>query len=208
MLIVIPYRNREEHLNMFIPYMKKYDSSLEFLVVEQVDGKSFNRGKLLNCGFLLMQDKHDSFCFHDVDMLPKNANYSVDVVQPTHFAGQASQFGGQMPYSSYFGGVTAFNKKDFWLINGYHNEYWGWGGEDDDLYDRTMKAGLAIKFNLDYVYESLSHQSNAGHSNHSNNCILVDKQRNFLGERNLESGLNNCQFEFKWKNPEHVIVEI
>ena len=42
-------------------------------------------------------------------------------------------------YSNFFGGVTAFNKEDFIGANGCPNVYWGWGGEDDDMYWRVIK---------------------------------------------------------------------
>jgi hypothetical protein len=52
--IVVPYRDREEHLKKFLPAMKKCDFlndiDYEILIVEQEDGKPFNRGKLLNVG--------------------------------------------------------------------------------------------------------------------------------------------------------------
>ncbi len=38
-----------------------------------------------------------------------------------------------------FGGVTAFNLSDFLGANGYPTVYWGWGGEDDDMYLRVNK---------------------------------------------------------------------
>jgi len=36
-------------------------------------------------------------------------------------------------FDQYFGGVTLFPIKTFEEINGYSNNYWGWGYEDDDL---------------------------------------------------------------------------
>ena len=29
------------------------------------------------------------------------------------------------------------SKESFNLANGYSNSYWGWGGEDDDMYNRV-----------------------------------------------------------------------
>ena len=38
-----------------------------------------------------------------------------------------------VPYADFFGGVTAFPPAVFEEVNGFSNEYFGWGGEDDDL---------------------------------------------------------------------------
>ena len=40
-------------------------------------------------------------------------------------------------YSTAFGGVTALSLSDFIGTNGYPTVYWGWGGEDDDMYLRV-----------------------------------------------------------------------
>lgn len=40
----------------------------------------------------------------------------------------------------YFGGVVAFNKADFEAINGFPNTFWGWGGEDDEMYSRIVEV--------------------------------------------------------------------
>ena len=42
----------------------------------------------------------------------------------------------RLPYTTIFGGAGAFKKEDFEMINGFSNHFWGWGGEDDDLYRR------------------------------------------------------------------------
>lgn len=40
----------------------------------------------------------------------------------------------------YFGGVVAFNRADFETINGFPNTFWGWGGEDDEMYSRIVEV--------------------------------------------------------------------
>lgn len=40
----------------------------------------------------------------------------------------------------YFGGVVAFNRADFEAINGFPNTFWGWGGEDDEMYSRIVEV--------------------------------------------------------------------
>jgi hypothetical protein len=86
--IVVPYRDREEHLRRFLPAMESSDLlegiDYEILIVEQEDGKPFNRGKLLNIG-AIQSHTASYYCFHDVDMLPVVSDYSY-VEVPTHLA--------------------------------------------------------------------------------------------------------------------------
>lgn len=41
-----------------------------------------------------------------------------------------------VPYSSFFGGVTAFSPEHYLKINGFPNTYWDRNGEDDDIAER------------------------------------------------------------------------
>lgn len=71
--IIVPYRDREDHLKEFIPHMNKYLPDAKIVIVEQADEKPFNRGKLLNVGFL--ETDFFYYCFHDVDHLPVSVPY-------------------------------------------------------------------------------------------------------------------------------------
>ena len=50
-----------------------------------------------------------------------------------------------LPYQRLFGGAGSFTREHFELINGFSNEFWGWGGEDDDLYKRYNQCILINK---------------------------------------------------------------
>ena len=137
--VIIPYRDRQDHLDTLIPALQEHltnqNIDFEIIVVEQYDYKSFNRGKLLNIGFeKAIELNCDYVVFHDVDMIPLSADYSY-VNRPTHLATnfKADDSTTRTISDDYFGGVTLFPIEDFEKINGYSNKYFGWGYEDDDL---------------------------------------------------------------------------
>jgi N-terminal domain of galactosyltransferase/N-terminal region of glycosyl transferase group 7 len=148
LVIIVPYRDRLDHLKMFVPHMESFlrDQAFRILVVEQADDKPFNKGKLCNIGFTLTSPEDKWICFHDIDMLPVDGScdYSPSD-RATHLAGCVEQFGFEMPYPEYLGGVFLTTRQQFERMNGYSNEYWGWGNEDDDLYIRCQLSGLQIR---------------------------------------------------------------
>ena len=140
--VIVPYRNRYEHLLKFKMAIqaKLYEAKIpyELIVVEQDDTANFNRGKLLNVGFIEAEKLGcDYVCFHDVDMIPQKVDYSY-CDHPVHLATQ------DIPFDEYFGGITMFPVEDFKKINGFSNKYWGWGFEDDDLLWRCKMKGIML----------------------------------------------------------------
>ena len=97
----------------------------------------FNRGALLNIGYLENPD-YDAYIFHDVDLLPQDVMVDVyayprqkyDIV---HIASHWSRY---KDMEGYFGGILLMGKEIFEAINGFPNNFWGWGGEDDELWRR------------------------------------------------------------------------
>lgn len=45
-------------------------------------------------------------------------------------------YASRLPYEDIFGGVSAITQEQFTKVNGFSNKYWGWGGEDDDMFSR------------------------------------------------------------------------
>jgi hypothetical protein len=195
--IIVPYRDRKEHLKKFIPHMEKSmkEDGIQFniFVINQGDNKDFNRGKLLNIGFELASD-FDYFAFHDVDMLPVDSDYSY-VDCPTHLASEAEQFGYKLPYEGYFGGVTIFDKSSFKKINGYANEYWGWGAEDDDVLHRCLIMDVPVS-RKNCRYSSLDHERIINRAPYYKNLErLALFQKNPTHEYIMGDGLSTLEYK-------------
>ena len=156
--VIVPYRKRPGHLRKFQQSIESYlkDQDYELIVVEQNDDLPFNRGKLLNIGFQqAIRKQCDYVVFHDVDMLPINVDYSYSDV-PIHLATGFSNSDREI-FDTYFGGVTMFPIDLFKKVNGYSNEYWGWGFEDDDLLMRLTEQNVFTDFEIyDVPKESTS----------------------------------------------------
>jgi hypothetical protein len=145
--IIVPYRKRPGHLRKFQQSIESYlkNQDYELIVVEQSDDLPFNRGKLLNIGFQqAIRKQCDYVVFHDVDMIPVDVDYSYSDV-PIHLANGFTNSDREI-FDTYFGGVTMFPVELFKKVNGYSNEYWGWGFEDDDLLMRLTEQNILTDF--------------------------------------------------------------
>lgn len=65
---------------------------------------------------------------------------------------------------SFFGAVSAISANDFQLINGYSNAFWGWGGEDDQLFQRTRSQNLTVVRAFDGNVSQVVHYKTMSHS--------------------------------------------
>jgi hypothetical protein len=222
--LIVPFRNREDHLTQFIPHITRFFAhhprlKLQLLIVEQTAEFLFNRGQLLNIGYRILQPKVDWVCFHDVDLLPIIADYSSPpdpsmVIR--HVAGH--------PIDGWddalFSGVVVLQKTHFEQANGFSNDYWGWGCEDVDLKNRLTTSGLAIA----YRNGTFRHLPHVHLGVKPDGCLTPEYERNnqLYGSRwtwntpptdNTQSwkseGLNSLQYkEIEYRNPNHVVVEI
>jgi hypothetical protein len=145
--VCIPYRNRKEHVERLIPHLSKLLTEQginhTFYVGHQVDDKLFNRGAMKNiAAHYAFEDGCDYIAWHDVDMLStEDGDYSYPEETPIHIATKLSKYNYGLGYDQYFGGVVLFNKEHAYITNGYSNEYWDWGQEDDDLFWRCYFEG-------------------------------------------------------------------
>jgi hypothetical protein len=192
--VVVPYRNRRYNLAQLILHLQWYlvPGEFDLLIVEQADGRPFNRGCTLNIGFdLAHRSGYSHYAFHDVDLIPLEADYSFSAT-PVHLSTTTSQYLYEPPYQNCFGGVVLFNKADFEAVNGFSNHYWGWGREDYDLLCRCAEAGLRIE-RRQGRFLSLPHEVDPGQDAvwaKNNERFAALRARGFRNE-----GLNSLNYE-------------
>ncbi|XP_011449860.3 beta-1,4-N-acetylgalactosaminyltransferase bre-4 [Magallana gigas] len=148
--ILIPFRNRNNHLRILLnnlhPILYRQQLGYTIYVLKQADEKPFNKGMLLNIGYLeAKKDNHTCFVFHDVDLIPENDNILYGCVRsPMHLSRAVNTLNYKLPDKRLLGGVTAWKTKEFEQVNGWSNLFVNWGGEDDDMSYRTIANKLSI----------------------------------------------------------------
>jgi len=202
LLVIVPYRKREQALTELLKtlpiYLNKQVRDHYILVVEQDNDKPFNKGLLNNIGFCFDGSDHDYVCFHDVDLIPQFSDYGYPA-QPSHLSSHCSQFNYVNIPDKIMGGVITFTNEQYRNINGYSNEYWGWGKEDDDLYERVIRAGYIPYKHPFGTYFSIPHEHRLN-SEVENNLHLKNgaRFRKFCESKRIihqmADGLNSIQF--------------
>jgi hypothetical protein len=136
-IIIVPYRNRAAHLAQFLSHMSINYPDLNICIVEQSNHLLFNRGKLLNIGFL-ENPGYRHYIFHDVDMLPIKVKYNfrnnATILQLAR---------SEIQLFEYLGGVTRFGATTFKAIGGYHNDYFH-RAEDNEMRFNIKRLRLDV----------------------------------------------------------------
>ncbi|XP_078487463.1 beta-1,4-galactosyltransferase 1-like [Ciona intestinalis] len=150
--VIVPFRDREHHLSYFLYYLHRllHRQQLCYVifVVEQNDDKPFNRGRLSNIGFKYASNlsNFDCYIIHDVDMIAEDDRiiYTCRDRQVVHYTFLLSKYNYRLVYHGYAGGGIGYTKEQFEKTNGFPNEYYGWGGEDDDINIRINEKGFGV----------------------------------------------------------------
>ena len=203
--IVVPYRDRAQHLSQFIPHMVAYferdklDRAIDVTIniIEQTPGAPFSRGRLGNAGFLLTRGTSDYTCIHDVDYLPMWADYSWGD-KPARLIWHGLSLNEDR--FTFFGAVTLLDNSVFAKVNGFPNCYWGWGPEDRELGFRCRTQGYDIE-RRDGTYIPLKHP-HAGFVSEGvwteearRTNELYKKRQPDLAARAADDGVNSLKFE-------------
>ena len=95
----------------------------------------------------------------------------------------------RLPYEGIFGGVSALSTHHFVKVNGFSNLFWGWGGEDDDMYNRIRYYNLSIS----RYPGSVARYTMLSHKKAEPNPIRFDVMRNGA-QRSKTDGLNVLKY--------------
>jgi beta-1,4-galactosyltransferase 1 len=198
--IIVPYRNtsdnvRKMQLKKFCKHMINFFGTTPFriFVIEQSnDGEKFNRGMLLNIGLLMaIKRGYNILITHDVDLLPSHdmLNYYAQKYDyPMHIAWQWKT---KYTFDEYFGGVVSLTPEIVKKTNGYANSFWGWGGEDDSLYNRIGQTIGTIIRPTSGTIKDLSHDGP------TTSTINDKKKENILNDMTgwTTDGINSLKYE-------------
>ena len=166
--IIICYRDRQFQLRIFLtnmlPILLQQNIRFKIYLIEQSSEKLFNRAKLFNVGYTYAKSDisknfnfyADCYTFHDVDLLLIDKDYpykcNTKYNQPRHLSVKLQSDNFILKYPKIFGGAVQIPETIFEKVNGFSNRFYGWGGEDDEMYQRLF---IFNDFNL--IREPIEH---------------------------------------------------
>ena len=220
-IIIIPYRNREKHLSYFlensIPKLNSIIPNLEVIIVEQTEGKKFNRGATINIGYDYYKNTDFYYITQDVDVNPiikEAVDFYGSEIEDNHFLGIYSD-------GETLGGVVKFKGSTFHKINGFPNNYWGWGLEDKNLMNRAIYNKINIDIfmlsnnkNKDIYFKIFDNINDREPVNNKKLRELNYKKFKNMNEQDrynyvISSGLNNIEYKIIYeKNVNYYIKKI
>ena len=170
--VIIPYKNRETELQLFLKnFRKTYDVYFDYKIIlcDQDDNNDFCRGQLINTGvkYIIEKKKNEidksKLLITDVDLLYKKIQ--LDIIKPQNY----KLYGIKNLQLSAGGGSFICSQKSFIESNGFSNKYFGWGSEDLDITYR--------------IYFSDNHIHNKNMIDRENNDgIVIDEIQNKIVE--------------------------
>tara|TARA_B110000977_G_scaffold199149_1_gene285719 strand:- start:500 stop:2608 length:2109 start_codon:yes stop_codon:yes gene_type:complete len=163
---------RSKQLSVFVDQMKSiFDSitNLTITIIEQESNRDdydklptitkvkdsnmakFNLGRLKNIGYKLTKHKKKQyFILSDIDLIPSEDLIDSYLSIPNndqfiHLAAEGTRYShSNSKNKNFLGGCLSFSKESFEKSNGYPNNFWGWGGEDDALLYRSKQNNIDI----------------------------------------------------------------
>lgn len=198
--IFIPNRGRDNQIKKLLPILNsKFDKTdYKIKIIEQNDNKQFNLAKLTNIGFdIFRKEEKDlswNYIFQPADCYPIKADYNLykyDIV--CHLI---------LHYCKISPKLFCYNPIAFIKMNGYSNDYWGWGAEDCELKNRIAEFKLEYDLRTsdfclekDVPEKDVPDDLEISQINNNTNIINLSKVSSRSRKHFLSQGLNTLEYE-------------
>lgn len=213
-LVIVPYGDlqpdemRRDQLIQFLTHFlglvkqSKSHGKYTILIAEQVEPKNkFGKGQLYNVAVKWYIDNIGTpsrIILHDLDLLPDRELF--DRYAMTDLPSQ------MVPKNEYFakiydikfsipvgGGITAIAPEQYINANGFPNNFWGWGGEDNAFQLRLKYNQIPRYYNTTGSFTSIDNQrtTDATKLNYINSANLRNYKASEMIKRDVHTWRNN-----------------
>ena len=143
--VIFPYReqvqqNRSQQLKETLDYYTKLNKpNIDYYIIEQCNDKQFNRGILINAGHDILKKSnlgYENEVHHDIDV---QANEEF-----IKYFSSDNVIGRPGTNNNHFGTISILPLSVMEQVNGYSNNFWGWGHEDNNLRERIIRKNIPI----------------------------------------------------------------
>lgn len=181
LLIVVPYRNRPEHLKDFLENTPKYFNNknliYDILICELDQQGDWNAGLCVNSLVKFIETNKTKYRYlyiHHVDIWLISGDWIFPKDNEVYFN-----------MGDY--GSCLLTMDAFFNVEGYSNSFWGWGGEDNELYQKLREKKYKVNeisniSNIKYETKHQSHERKFNGKNYANAIkqlmILPKNKRN------------------------------
>ncbi|KAI0989791.1 hypothetical protein GJ496_008005 [Pomphorhynchus laevis] len=142
--VIIPllYSKRTSSIRLLLPKIQRFLEAqyipYTIITVSQIGNEHFNSGILYNIGVMPTPNWINCFILATDDLVPDlyDITFTCNLSYPEFISTVIKQLNYER--STYFDGVVAFTRKQFYAVNGFSNKYWETKGARYDIYNRTI----------------------------------------------------------------------
>jgi hypothetical protein len=237
--IVTIYRNdskntRLQQKRLFLYWINKLLTNVcdyDVITVEQSSGELFNIGKLKNIGFDYLinkqKNKYDNIVFTDIDIIPDSElleYYFKETDSLNSLANFGTRYESRDPNAKFTGALVSATPEFFKEMNGYPNNFWGWGDEDVNILLRLSELSKPLYANkfgrvidleeVNYKKKTVGEKIDELNTNKLREGNVYEKNANYKNFK--ENGLSNLNYDILYNNEYkldenrvyHIIVDL
>ena len=237
--IVTIYRNdakntRLQQKRLFLYWINKLLMGIcnyDIITVEQSTGDLFNIGKLKNVGFDYLtnkqKNKYDNIIFTDIDIIPDSdllEYYFKETDSLNSLANFGTRYESRDPNTKFTGALLSATPNFFKELNGYPNNFWGWGDEDVNILLRLSELSKPLYANetgrvidleeVNYKKKTVNEKIDELNANKLREGNVYEKNSNYKNFK--ENGLSNLNYDLLYENEYkinenkvyHIIVDL